>query len=153
MGCRNRTTRARGGRSSRSSWRSASWPRHGIAGSASPLFRKTSCAVAYAHGVADYNGHFGIRELCDICPTSQLRRCAEAWQRPEPPQVEQLTAQVGGRLVEVNDRAVVVEGLDEPPRYFMQHNLGYQVHDAAKPHHHNQHDRADIGWPAHRETT
>ncbi len=29
----------------------------------SPLFRKTSCAVCYAHGLSDYNGHYGIREL------------------------------------------------------------------------------------------
>ncbi|HEX9353212.1 MAG TPA: hypothetical protein VF933_05280, partial [Streptosporangiaceae bacterium] len=28
-----------------------------------PLFRKTSCAVSYAHGLPDYNGHVGIREL------------------------------------------------------------------------------------------
>jgi hypothetical protein len=33
-----------------------------------PLFRETSCAVSYAHGLPDYNGHYGIRELCDICP-------------------------------------------------------------------------------------
>jgi DNA repair photolyase len=33
-----------------------------------PLFRKTSCAVSYVHGLPDYNGHVGIRELCDICP-------------------------------------------------------------------------------------
>jgi DNA repair photolyase len=31
-----------------------------------PLFRKTSCAVAYAHGLPDYNGHYGIRD----CATS-----------------------------------------------------------------------------------
>ncbi|MFB7216427.1 hypothetical protein [Streptomyces sp. NPDC056255] len=24
------------------------------------VFRKTSCGVAYAHGEADYNGHYGI---------------------------------------------------------------------------------------------
>ncbi len=26
-----------------------------------PLFRKTSCAVSYAHSLPDYNGHVGIR--------------------------------------------------------------------------------------------
>ncbi|MFC4859207.1 radical SAM protein [Actinophytocola glycyrrhizae] len=114
----------------------------------SPLFRKTSCAVTYAHGVADYNGHYGIRELCDICPEAQLQRCAEAWQRPDRGEATALADSQGGRLVEVNDRAVVVEGLDEPPRYFMQHGLGYQVHDVSKPHHQRQHGRADIGWPA-----
>jgi len=30
----------------------------------SPLFRKTSCAVCYAHGLSDYNGHYGIRASC-----------------------------------------------------------------------------------------
>jgi hypothetical protein len=37
-------------------------------GSSPPLFRKTSCGVAYAHKVPDYNGHWGVREICDICP-------------------------------------------------------------------------------------
>lgn len=45
---------------------------------ASALFRKTSCAVSYAHGLPDYNGHYGVRELCDICPLSQLELCAGA---------------------------------------------------------------------------
>ena len=114
----------------------------------SPLFRKTSCAVTYAHGVADYNGHFGIRELCDICPASQLARCADAWTRPDQRRVAAMAEDLGGRLVEVNDRAVVVAGLDEQSRYLIQHTLGYQVHDVTKPHHRHQHGRADIGWPS-----
>jgi len=118
----------------------------------SPLFRKTSCAVTYAHRLADYNGHYGIRELCDICPASQIQRCADGWQRPDPQQVAELAEGLGGRLVEVNDRAVVVAGLDEPPRYYMQHGLGFQVHDVTKPHHQHQHGRADIGWPTTRES-
>ncbi|MGH8904733.1 MAG: radical SAM protein, partial [Egibacteraceae bacterium] len=44
-------------------------------GTYGPLFRKTSCAVCHAHGRPDYNGHYGIRELCDICPVAQLRLC------------------------------------------------------------------------------
>lgn len=125
----------------------AAQSRHG----GSPLFRKTSCAVTYAHGVADYNGHFGIRELCDICPANQLKLCANQWRRPDPVQVATMAEQLGGRLVEINDRAIVVAGLDEPPRYFMQHGLGYQVHDVSKPHHLHQHGRADIGWPTDQE--
>jgi hypothetical protein len=27
--------------------------------------------------VADYNGHWGVREICDICPAAQQRRCAQ----------------------------------------------------------------------------
>ena len=50
--------------------------------------------------------------------------------------------------MEINERAVVVSGLSEPPRYLMQHALGYQVHDAAKPHRYGHHGRADIGWMA-----
>jgi len=34
-----------------------------------PLFRKTSCAVSFAHGLPDYNGHVGIRELLRHLPT------------------------------------------------------------------------------------
>lgn len=118
----------------------------------SPLFRKTSCAVAYAHEVADYNGHYGIRELCDICPVSQIQRCTDAWRRPDRVQVAGLAERHGGSLVEINDRAIVVAGLDEPPRYFLQHGLGYQVHDVTKPHHPHQHGRADIGWPTAQES-
>lgn len=113
----------------------------------SPLFRKTSCAVAFAHGLADYNGHFGIRELCDICPAAQLQRCAKAWTPPAAGRVGPMAAGLGGKLVAINDRAVLVEGLDEQRRYWMQHSLGYQVHDVTAPHHRYRHGRAEIGWP------
>ena len=121
-------------------------------GTYGPLFRKTSCAVCYAHDLPDYNGHYGIRELCDICPAAQVRRCAAAFGRPNPTVTATMAAELGGRLVEVNNRAVVVSGLDEPPRYLMQHTLGYQVHDVTKPHYHRRHGRADIGWIAGEAT-
>ncbi|XVS62088.1 radical SAM protein [Actinosynnema sp. CA-299493] len=111
------------------------------------LFRKTSCAVAYAHGMADYNGHYGIRELCDICPVAQLGRCATGWAPPDPNAAAALARELGGRLVAITDRAVIVDGLDEQARYLMQHSFGFQVHDVAKPHHPHRHGRADIGWP------
>ncbi|WP_247704101.1 hypothetical protein [Streptomyces sp. RK76] len=41
-----------------------------------------------------------------------------------------------------------MEGLDEPPRYYLQHGFGYQCHDRSKPHHYRQHGRALIGWEA-----
>ncbi|WP_433362476.1 hypothetical protein [Streptosporangium sp. CA-115845] len=114
-----------------------------------PLFRKTSCGVAYAHGEADYNGHYGIRELCDICPVNQLNLCRSAWKRPDEAVVTAQACELGAvGSVEVTDRAIMVEGLDEPPRYFLQHTHGYQVHDRTKPHHYRRHGRADIGWPA-----
>ncbi len=112
-----------------------------------PLFRKTSCAVAYAHGEADYNGHYGIRELCDICPKAQIELCAGAWQKPDPAAVTAQARELGAvGEVEVTDRAIIVEGLDEPPRYFLQHGHGYQVHDRDKPHRYRRHGRAEIGW-------
>jgi DNA repair photolyase len=117
------------------------------------LFRKTSCAVAYAHGAADYNGHVGIRELCDICPSAQLKRCESAWRPPDPVGVAASVAELGGRLVGITERAVVVAGLDEQRRYFLQHGLGFQVHDATKPHHPHRHGRADLGWSAAREAS
>ncbi|GAA2842192.1 radical SAM protein [Kitasatospora aburaviensis] len=114
-----------------------------------PLFRKTSCGVAYAHGEADYNGHYGIRELCDICPLAQLKLCADAWVAPDLAEVTAAARELGATgEVEVTERAIIVEGLNEPPRYFLQHGYGYQCHDREKPHHHRRHGRADIGWPA-----
>ncbi|MFD8117814.1 radical SAM protein [Streptomyces microflavus] len=114
-----------------------------------PLFRKTSCGVAYAHGEADYNGHYGIRELCDICPPEQIERCEKAWVKPGLTEVTQEARALGATgEIEVTDRAIVVEGLDEPPRYSLQHHFGYQCHDRAKPHHPRQHGRAPIGWEA-----
>jgi hypothetical protein len=114
----------------------------------SPLFRKTSCAVSYVHAAPDYNGHVGVRELCDICPTAQLTRCTRASTRPGQAEVEAMATALGGELVEVADRAVTVAGLDEQHRYLMQHRLGFQVHDVTKPHHPRRHGRADLGWPA-----
>ncbi|MFI0864853.1 radical SAM protein [Streptomyces smyrnaeus] len=116
-------------------------------GSWGALFRKTSCAVAYAHAEADYNGHYGVRELCDICPKEQITRCKTAWAKPDLRVVTQEARALGATgEIEVNDRAIVVEGLDEPPRYYLQHGFGYQCHDRDKPHHYRQHGRAPIGW-------
>jgi DNA repair photolyase len=120
-----------------------------------PLFRKTSCAVSFAHGLPDYNGHVGIRELCDICPLSQLDLCQSAHRVPTPAQLHEVAASVPegrGLVVEsVSERAATVSGLpDEQPRYYLQHALGFQVHDAAHPHYPRQHGRAGIGWEGER---
>ncbi|MEO3749575.1 radical SAM protein [Streptomyces sp. B6B3] len=112
------------------------------------LFRKTSCAVAHAHGEPDYNGHYGIRELCTICPLGQIDLCAGAWKAPHAAEATDAARALGAvGDVEVTERAIMVEGLDEPPRYFLQHGFGYQVHDRARPHHYRRHGRAEIGWP------
>lgn len=115
-----------------------------------PLFRKTSCSVSFAHEVADYNGHYGIRELCDICPAKQLQICADAHQMPTDDHIRGLAESMPGRedfeVVEITERAAIVAGLDEQPRYFLQHGLGFQVHDQRHPHHVRLHGRADVGW-------
>lgn len=116
---------------------------------AGPLFRKTSCAVASVHGEADYNGHYGIAEICDICPRAQVARCRACFGQPDADAVARLAAQVGtDQTAEIGERAIVFDALDEQRRYFIQHALGYQVHDRRHPHHHRQHGRAPIGWEA-----
>jgi hypothetical protein len=51
------------------------------------------------------------------------------------------------QVVDISQRAAVVSGLqEEQPRYFLQHSLGFQVHDERHPHHQHRHGRADIGW-------
>ena len=119
--------------------------------SSASLFRKTSCAVSYAHGLPDYNGHYGVRELCDICPLSQLELCASAARVPTAEQVHDVASVLpeaaGLKVVDISERAAIVSGLaTEQPRYFLQHALGFQVHDERWPHHANRHGRADIGW-------
>ena len=117
------------------------------------LFRKTSCAVSYAHGLPDYNGHYGISELCDICPLSQLDLCRSAHRMPTVTQIREAAhalPEAGGlRVVQLTGRAAVVSGLAcEEPRYYLQHALNFQVHDAAHPHRWRRHGRADLGWEA-----
>lgn len=117
------------------------------------LFRKTSCAVSYAHGLPDYNGHYGIRELCDICPLSQLDLCRSAHRVPTVVQIREVTRVLPEAdslvVAEITSRAAIVSGLaSEQPRYYLQHALNFQVHDAAHPHHPRRHGRADVGWKA-----
>jgi DNA repair photolyase len=112
--------------------------------SSAPIFRKTSCGVAYAHQQPDYNGHFGITEICDICPSAQFSTCKAAWKKPDDALLSSLCKSLGaeGEPV-ITDRSIVVRGLDEQRRYFIQHTLGYQVHDIDKPHHYERHGRAE----------
>lgn len=107
--------------------------------------------MAYAHGLPDYNGHYGIRELCDICPSSQRELCASAHRPPSPGQIREVARALpearGLVVVDINDCAAVVSGLEtEQPRYYLQHALGFQVHDVRHPHVERRHGRADIGW-------
>ena len=116
-----------------------------------PLFRKTSCAVSFVHGRPDYNGHVGIAEICDICPLGQQYLCKVAHLVPTERQLREAAAGLPETcdlvVMDITDRAAVVSGLgSEQPRYYLQHALGFQVHDALHPHHAARHGRADIGW-------
>jgi len=111
------------------------------------LFRKTSCGVAFVHSLPDYNGHFGIREICDICPMEQVERCRRVWNKPSQDRVAELISKLDVEAVsDIDDRAIHTDGLDEAHRYYIQHSLGYQVHDRKYPHKFQRHGRADIGW-------
>lgn len=115
------------------------------------LFRKTSCAVSYVHDLPDYNGHAGIRELCDICPLTQLDLCRQAHQVPTAEQLHEVAQALPEarslQVIGITERAATVYGLpNEQPRYYLQHALGFQVHDERHPHYAHRHGRADIGW-------
>jgi DNA repair photolyase len=121
-----------------------------FAGSGS-LFRKTSCAVAYAHELPDYNGHYGVPELCDICPLAQLDRCKDAHRVPTAKRLREVAADLPEAralvVVDVTEHAAILSGLEtEQPRYYLQHALGFQVHDVRHPHRKRRHGRAEIGW-------
>lgn len=113
-----------------------------------PLFRKTSCGVAYAHKVADYNGHYGIQEICDICPDAQASRCSESHRIPSLDQAQALATVAGlsPDTITVEAHRIQVSKSTEQQRYFMQHSLNFQVHDRATPHMRYRHGRAEIGW-------
>jgi DNA repair photolyase len=112
------------------------------------LFRKTSCGVGFAHGLPDYNGHYGIREICDICPESQVNLCAATHRQPHTKEVAALALVAGlaSETIDINDRRIGVSGSTEQQRYFIQHSLNYQVHDNALPHLERRHGRAEVGW-------
>ncbi len=112
------------------------------------IFRKTSCGVSYAHGISDYNGHYGIPCICDICPTGQVSLCKTAHRKPTRSKVLRLLARAGiqTRNIEIVDGRILVEGSTEQQRYFVQHSLGFQVHDRTHPHFPQRHGRAEEGW-------
>ncbi|MDQ0904484.1 DNA repair photolyase [Streptomyces canus] len=117
------------------------------------LFRKTSCGVTFAHGEADYNGHFGIREVCSICPPAQIKLCSNAWIRPDLAEVTRAARELGATgPVEIDERAIIVQGLDGPTRNYLQQVFGFQCHDRTTPHLYRQHGRASIGWEAENGT-
>ena len=55
----------------------------------------TDCGVCFTHGVPDYNGHWGVSELCDICPQTQRALCRDAHQPPTADQLRRILGQLG----------------------------------------------------------
>jgi len=129
----------------------AAWKASGIS---TPLFRKTSCGVSAAHQVADYNGHWGIQELCDICPAAQRGLCAADHRRPPPEEFEAVLAGLGydtDYLIE--DGHVWTHGLGEQRRYAIQHTMGFQIWELDQPHLLHAHGRSLTGYqPGSDET-
>ena len=124
----------------------AAWQASGIA---TPLFRKTSCGVAYAHHSADYNGHWGVSELCDICPAHQQQRCADDHHEPSAAEMDTVLAQLGydARYL-IEPGHVWTHGLGEQPRYAIQHTLRYQIWELDQPHYLHAHGRSLTGQAA-----
>jgi DNA repair photolyase len=118
----------------------AAWKASGIS---TPLFRKTSCGVAFAHQAADYNGHWGVRELCDICPTAQQKRCADAYTPPTAGDLDRVLDQFGYESKHlIEDGHVWTHGLGEQRRYAIQHTLGFQIWELDQPHILHAHGRS-----------
>jgi hypothetical protein len=110
------------------------------------LFRKTSCGVAYAHGAPDYNGHWGVREICDICPAAQQRRCAGDHRQPTPADMGRVLAMFGYQTPYlIEDGHVWTHGLGEQRRYAIQHTLRCQIWELDQPHYLHTHGRAPHG--------
>ncbi|MGH9211722.1 MAG: radical SAM protein [Acidimicrobiales bacterium] len=130
----------------------AAWRASGIT---TPLFRKTSCGVTYAHQVPDYNGHWGIPELCDICPETQRRRCAAGHQPPTDVEFQAVLDDLGYTTPFIVDGGHVwTHGLGEQRRYVIQHTLRYQIWEADLPHFAHAHGRALRGYqPSDDERT
>lgn len=118
----------------------AAWRESGIA---TPLFRKTSCGVAYAHSAPDYNGHWGVRELCDICPQVQRRRCLDDYREPNPADLDAVLGQLGYHTdYVIEDGHVWTHGLGEQRRYAIQHTLRHQIWELDQPHYLHAHGRS-----------
>ncbi len=121
----------------------AAWRACGIA---TPLFRKTSCGVSAAHTVADYNGHWGVRELCDICPTRQTDLCRGSHRQPTPAEFETVLADLDYTSdYLIDDGHVWTHGLGEQRRYAIQHTLSYQIWELDQPHFLHAHGRSLTG--------
>jgi hypothetical protein len=113
-----------------------------------PLFRKTSCGVSFAHDLPDYNGRWGVRELCSICPVAQQDLCAANHRAPSATEFEQILNGLGYNspyLIDAERGHVWTHGLGEQRRYPIQHALGYQIWELDQPHYLHAHGRSLTG--------
>ncbi len=117
-----------------------------------PLFRKTSCGIAFVQKIPDYNGHWGVNEICDICPKVQKDLCKGAYNAPTNHKFQKLLDSYNYETpFLIEDGHVWTEGLGEERRYHIQHTLGFQVWDIEKPHFKTQHGRSTFGHLGKRE--
>lgn len=116
-------------------------------GATTALFRKTSCGVSFVHGAPDYNGHWGVNELCDICPDGQRTLCRDAHTPPTDEQLRKVLDRFGYDTPTMIDGGHVWTcGLTEQQRYPIQHALAYQIWDLDLPHFAHAHGRSRAGY-------
>ncbi|MCM0674174.1 hypothetical protein NCC78_05630 [Micromonospora phytophila] len=121
----------------------SAWKASGIT---TPLFRKTSYGVSHAHGVADYNGHWGVNELCNICPAKQRQLCIDDYRDLTEQEVKDVLDTLGYESpVLVEPGHVWTHGLGEQKRYAVQHHLRHQIWEANQPHYPGAHGRQLLG--------
>jgi DNA repair photolyase len=112
------------------------------------LFRKVSCCLSSSRSISDYNGHYGISEICEICPSKQKNICKNSFHKPKKTQIDSLIKDISNftHKYELKENSIEIEGLEEEQRYYLQHNLNFQIHDTKYKHLKGQHGRAHIGW-------
>lgn len=116
-------------------------------GATTALFRKTSCGVSFVHGAPDYNGHWGVNELCDICPEVQRTLCRNTHIPPTDEQLRKVLDRLGYDTPTMVDGGHVwTRGLTEQQRYPIQHALAYQIWDLDLPHFAHAHGRSRAGY-------
>lgn len=115
-------------------------------GARAALFRKTSCGVSFVHAAPDYNGHWGVNEVCDICPATQRTLCQQAHRPPTDTELQTLFDQLGYSSPTMLDGGHLwTTGLSEQQRYLIQHQTGFQIWDLDLPHFAHQHGRSTVG--------
>ena len=139
----------RDGRSCPRRWNGASWPPSTARTPLVPQDLVRRQLRSRPAGLQRSLWHRG--ELCDICPLSQLDRCAERPQgsliRAAPGDRRALARRSwpGGRGHH-RARGCRVRAGDRAASVLPATRARFQVHDVRHPHHARRHGRAGIGW-------